>query len=209
MDSYNTIRNTRLTSGTLSLIAAAALLAAGLTASQPAAAQIFPSPVTSYVYTTAFICGTAEPTRDVQSAGDAFLSAYDDLEPGSYSSFINLQNTSSTTRSVTLYVTAQGLASNLLIDTLTVGAFQTRRFGCLDFMDEVAGNWPGDVLFGQAIQGTIYFVQTNDDIVLRTTQTYSATRNDGDAGVGGVSVDVINETPREIDGFVIVPFLNP
>ena len=50
---------------------------------------------------------------------------------------------------------------------------------------------------------------SNDDIVLRSTQTYSATRNDGDAGVGGVSVDVLRETPREINGFVILPFLNP
>ncbi len=206
MDSSTANRHTSKSRATLALAGAA--MAVGFVISQGSEAQVL-TPPTSYVYTAAFICGVAEPTRDVQSEGDAFLSAYDDLEPGSYASFLNLQNTSSNSRSITLYVAAQGLNSNLLIDTVTVGAFQTRRFGCLDFMDDVAANFPGDVLFGQAVQGTVYFVQTNEDIVLRTTQTYSATRNDGDAGVGGVSVDVVRETPREIDGFVILPFLNP
>ncbi|MEL7450876.1 MAG: hypothetical protein AAFN78_16805 [Pseudomonadota bacterium] len=206
MDSATAKQTTSTTRKTLALAGAA--MALGFAISQGSDAQVL-TPPTSYVYTAAFICGSAEPTRDVQSEGDAFLSAYDDLEPGSYATFLNLQNTSSNSRSITLYVAAQGLNSNLLIDTVTVGAFQTRRFGCLDFMDDVAANFPGDVLFGQAVQGTVYFVQTNEDIVLRTTQTYSATRNDGDVNIGGVSVDVARETPREIDGFVILPFLNP
>ncbi len=190
--------------GTKTASCAIALIAAMTTTA--ANAQFVPTlPSTSFVYSANFICGTAESTRDEQSTGDAAFSPYDDLEPGSYASFATLTNKGTSQRNVTVYVSAQGLPRILNIESLQLGAFEARRFGCLNFMDEVSANWP-TVLFGQAIQGTLFFVQFNDDIELNETQTFSAARNDGGNG-GGVSVDVTPRPPREVDGVVIVPFL--
>ena len=152
---------------------------------------------TAYRYSASFICGTADPTRDVQSTGNAATSPYDDLEVGSYSTSLDVHNASSVAQTVTFRVAAQGLSTNLTIETVVVPPMQSRRFGCLNFMDDVQNNFPSATLFGRAIQGTVYFTQNANAIDLTATHTYSATQNDGDRG-GGVSISVTRVAPREI-----------
>ncbi len=177
------------------------LLAAAAIGGRDANAQLVPLPLTSYLYSADFICGSAEPTRDVQTTGNAAFSPYDDFEPGHYATSLTVHNTAAISRGVTFFVTAPGLPANLQIETLTIGPLETRRFGCLNFMDEIQANFP-TILFGQLIQGTVYFTQVSDDIELTRTQTYSAVG--GDAGSGGVSIDVSARPPRELDGLRII-----
>lgn len=172
-----------------------ALLIVATVSSTGASAQ-FANLGTAYRYSTSFICGTADPSRDVQSTGNPATSPYDDLEVGSYATSLDLHNASSVAESVTFVVAAQGLPTSLQIETVVVPPMQSRRFGCLNFMDDVQNNFAG-TLFGQAIQGTIYFTQNANAIDLTATHTYSATLNDSGRG-GGVSISVTRVTPREI-----------
>lgn len=173
----------------------AALAALALGGAAPAPAQLVPLG-TTYQYQTPFLCGTADPARDGQSTADAFASPYDDFEAGSYATSLSLHNTGTAPRRVTLSIAAQGLPDVLVIETLAIPPRQSRRFGCLNFMDEMRDAFPGELLIGQVVQGTVFFEQNVDAIDLTTTHTFSAARRDGDMG-GGVSISVTRESPRQ------------
>jgi hypothetical protein len=181
-------------------------------ATPPLTKTALPTKITSYVYSAKFVCGGIDRLNDEQSDVDPVLSPYEDFEPGRYATAFNFLNTGAGPRNIAVYAVAEKLAGPVQVDILALGAFATRRIGCMDIMQDISASYNGNPLDGQLFEGFVYFVQTSDQVEVEAVYSYAYEADDGflfdgiqSKGGLGASLDVVKVVPREVDGPLLIP----
>ena len=210
------------------------MLSAGITSFMAPvyAQQINPIPITSNLYLAKFVCGFQAgqtPPQINKGLGggiplpNQFLPTYRGFQPGSYSTTLNVFNTSQSIARFSVFASIEGVATTPNVATVSLGRFRTRQIGCEEIVNKVAPMIPGGLLSGGLVEGFLYIQRTRQDLDAQAVYSYSSIdafhefRGDdgliggtGAAGAGGLglgaSVDVERITPVVTDNiFVFAP----
>lgn len=196
------------------------------------AQQINPIPITSNLYLAKFVCGFQDgqtPPQLNRGLGGGIplpnqsAPVFRGFQPGSYSTTLNLFNTSSGTARFSVFASIDGVATTPNVATVSLGTFRSRQIGCDEIAGRVAPLIPGGLINGDLVEGFLYIQRTRKDLDAQVVYSYSSIdafhefRGDdglvagtGAAGAGGLglgaSIDVERITPLETASpFILVP----
>ena len=127
----------------------------------------------STLYPAKFLCGFVTGFSEFQSNVLAPIPRYGELEPGHYSTVLNLLNASrQTQQNIQVHAVVQG-ESPVLVSSITLEPFHTHKVTCFDIVNELDAIIPGGAQ-GQLIEGFVYVLRNKDVLDIEGVYTYAS-----------------------------------